>query len=368
MACLAACLLHPSLSASQVVEEPILAGRAFLADSALSSGSVVLHRMTSAEQGEIDSVPIAPDGSFYFPLPSVPDETVGDVYFASVRHDGVMYFGNLVSTAVDLDSIYEIHAYDTIIAPPEGLPVSVEGRSIFFEPNGSEWAITDVFEVVNPLDRTIVPAESGGTWRYPLPAEARDVAAIEGMAADVITREGNDMVYSGALQPGQSPFLVVRYFVDSLEVTIPTPGETATLDILVREPAPAISVEGLVREQNVSMTGSTYRRFAGQGIEIPEIRITMAEEEAPPPVQWIAVALALVLLGGGLLALQRGRSKEVAPARGGGGGGGAGRQGVLIEIARLDEEYEAEPSPSAARTREYKRKRAELMRRLKVEG
>jgi hypothetical protein len=41
---------------------------------------------------------------------------------------------------------------------------------------------------------------------------------------------------------------------------------------------------------------------------------------------------------------------------------------VLIEIARLDEEYEAEPSPSAARTREYKRKRAELMRRLKVEG
>lgn len=365
-------LLLPRGARSQVVEEPVLAGQVFLGDSVMSSGSVILHRLTSAAQGEIDSMGLAPDGTFLFALPSVPDEGAGEVYFASVRHDGVMYFGKPISRAVDLDSLYEIHAYDTLVVAGDS-PAALESRSLFFEPSGSEWAVTDVFQLRNDHDRTLVPAEGSWVWSYPLPAGARDVAPVEGMASDVIGQRGDSITYLGVVQPGLSQALVVvRYFVDSLAVTIPTPGAVQAIDVLVREPAPAVAIEGLVQEQSIQMdqSGSTYRRFAGQGVELPEIRITMAEETAPPPVEWIAVVLALVLLGGGLLALRRGPRAAEAPASGGTAGGAAapGREAILYEIARLDEDYAAEAPPSQARTREYKRRRAELMRRLKGLG
>lgn len=361
---LALLLVHAAPARAQVVAEPILAGQAFLADTALTSGTVVLHRMSTDVQGVVDSVGVAPDGSFIFRLPRVPDPATQEMYFAAVRHDGVIYPGRIITRPIDLDSLYVISAYDTLVAPAEGVPLALAGRSIFFEQSGEEWAITDLFQLRNDLERTLVPRQGGRVWSYPLPEGARDFSAQGEMSPDLISQEGDEIVLRTPLMPGERLF-VVRYFVDSLGVAVPTPGETEMIDVLVREPAPAISVEGLVQEQSIQMepgAGSTYRRFAGQGVTLPQVRVSMVQETPPPRVEWIAVVLALILAGGGLVALRGRPGPAAAPA------GPEGREAVLFEIARLDEEYETEPSPSKSRANEYRRRRAELLARLQPPG
>ncbi|MDH3207658.1 MAG: hypothetical protein OEO79_13735 [Gemmatimonadota bacterium] len=362
---IAALVLWAEGAGAQVLADPILAGRVMLADSTLTSGTVVLHQLSQVTQGEIDSVAVAPDGSFVLRLPRIPDPALGEMYFASIRHDGVMYFGDAITVPIDLDSLYLIQAFDTLIAPLEGVPVALEARSLFFEPSGSEWAVTDVFQLRNDRDRTVVPRQDGRVWSYPLPAGARDLTADNEMSADVVAYVDGSVVFRAALPPGERLF-VVRYFVDSLALTIPTPGGAEMLDVLIREPAPAIAVEGLVQEQGIQLeAGTTYRRFAGENVTVPQLRLTMVEEAEPPPVEWIAVVLTLVLAGGGLMAL-RGGARSGTAAREAKGAGG--RQSLLVELARLDEQYEGEPAPTAARTRQYKTHRAELIERLRSLG
>jgi hypothetical protein len=83
----------------------------------------------------------------------------------------------------------------------------------------------------------------------------------------------------------------------------------------------------------------------------------VGEATGPPPVEWIAVLLTLVLAAGGLLAF-RGRGRVAPVPR-------DDRQALLVRLARLDEDFEREPSTSAAATREYRRRRAELLERIK---
>lgn len=353
--------LAPSVGA-QVPAEPVLAGQVLVGDTAMTSGLVVLHHVSQVAEGELDSVSVAPDGSFVMLLPQMPDEASGEMYFASVRHDGVMYFGNVITRPIDLDSLYVIHAYDTMSVPATGVPVALEARSLFFEQGDAEWVVTDVLQLQYDGDRTVLPPAGGDVWRYPLPAGARDFSTEREMSTDIVTYEGGDVVFRGALQPG-SRMIVVRYSLDSLTVTVPTPGQIGMLDVLVREPAPTMEVEGLAQEESIPFdAGVVYRRFAGQNVSVPQIRLALVEEEPPPPVQWIAVVLALVLAGGGLIAL-RGSSRrdatEAVPVE------TDGRQALLFEIARLDEEYESLESPSDARTKEYRKRRAALMERLR---
>ena len=329
-----------------------------LGDVAPQSGTVVLHRMSDQSGGEIDSTRVGADGSFSIRLPAVPNPARGDFYFASFRHDGVMYFGNFIEAAIQLDSLYEIQAYDTLLAPADGAVVALQARNIFLEPNGEAWQATDVFQLRNDEDRTVVARPGGRVWSYPLPAQARDVMTAEGeITSDVATYEEGQFVVRAALPPGERLF-VVRYLLDSLEVSIPTPGETEAFDVLVREPAPPLVVEGMAPAESIELdVGQTFRRYAAENVTLPSVSITVGEPTGPPPVEWIAVLLTLVLAVGGLLAF-RGRGRVAQVAR-------EDRQALLVRLARLDEDFESEPSPSAAATREYRRRRAELLERIK---
>jgi hypothetical protein len=357
--------LQPAGAASQVVADPVMTGLVRLADTTLTSGTVVLHHVSAVSESQLDSVAVAPDGSFVFRLPRVPDQALEEMYFASIRHDGVMYFGQGITRPIDLDSLYVINAYDTLLAPLEGVPVTLESRSLFFEPSGSEWAVLDAFWLRSDLARTVVPREDGRVWSYPLPSGARDVAAENEMSPDVVRYEEGEVVFRAALPPGER-LLVIRYFVDSLTVAIPTPGETELLNVLVREPAPTVEIAGLVQDQSILLeNGATYRSFIGENVAFPEMRFALVEETPPPPVEWIAVVLALVMAGGGLVALRGGARTTTADTVRAQAGG---RQALLVELARLDEQYESEGSLTAARTSEYRRRRAELMERLRLQG
>ena len=153
---------------------------------------------------------------------------------------------------------------------------------------------------------------------------------------------------------------VVRYTLASPEVAIPAPGTTVTFAVLVREPAPALEVSGLTPAESAQMeSGVTYRRYAGENITDASVEIALGEEIEPPPVQWIAVILASILALGGILAL-RARSTRGAVAA-----PSDTRRDLLLEVARLDEDYQRQASPSEVVTREYRARRAALLQRLK---
>lgn len=357
--CVAAAAWLPERAAAQVEAAPTLDGRVLVADTALRSGTVVLHRISDLGQGELDSVRVDGEGAFSFRLPRVPDPAREDVYFASIRHDGVLYFGHAVTLAAQLDSLYEIHAYDTLMAPPEGVELVVQARNVFFEPDSASWRVTDVFQIRNDRDRTLVARDDGRVWGYPLPAEARDLQPGQGeLSLDPMSFEEGSIVVRAAIPPGERLF-VVRYTLDDLFVSLPTPGRTEAFDVLVREPAPPLEVDGMATLGAIELEpGTTYRRFGAIDLSSPFVQLREGRDRGAPPVRWIAVALALVLTAGGLFALRGDARPAPVPV--------VDRSALLLQVARLDEEFEALNAPPPAATRAYHRRRSELVRQLRA--
>jgi hypothetical protein len=377
---LVAVLLPGPDVAAQADTPAELDGTVFVGGAPMADGIVVLHHLTGGSQGELDSVQVASDGTFTFRLPQVPDPAAGDVYFASVRHAGVLYFGPAITEAAQLDSAYAVMAYDTIVAPAEGMSVPLRSRSIFFEPDSSgSWRVTDLFQLVNERDRTLVTREGGVVWSHPLPPEATDVATGQGelsfAAADY---EDGRLVVRAAIPPGERLF-VVRYRVPDVDIAIPNVGPAEAFDILIREPAPPVEVPALELLDRIELeAGSTYLRFTGADVTRPSIDIVAGEERSPPRVEWIALVLAAVLGAAGLWVLRSGSvpagaagaAPNPGPASGSGGEGASGqaawaREALLHQVARLDEDFS-----SGAKTPEeravYEERRAALLRRIRT--
>lgn len=359
--------LLPASSRAQVPAEPVLRGRVLLEDSVLRRGSVVLHRVSTELQGEVDSVAVDGEGAFSFRLPSVPDPGRSEVYFASVRHAGILYFGKAITLPIQLDSLYEIHAYDTVTAPPGGMTVAVQARNVFLEPGeGGGWRVTDLFQVRNDQPRTVVAMEGGVTWRHPLPPEATDATVAEGDFASPGAEAGDGaLAVTAPLPPGERLF-VVRYTVPDPFLSLPVVGPTELLEVLIQEPAPALQVAGLEAAPPVEMgEGVTFRRLLGADLQDGTLDFVEAEGTREPPVRWLAVLLSMVLAGVGVWAVRQGsqvpRRAREAPRV-------AGRQGIILEIARLDEAFEANADPSPEERGAYEARREALLRRLTHNG
>ena len=353
----------PSATSGQVLADPVLRGRTLLGDTVLAPATVVLHRVSTETQGEVDSVTVNRDGTFIFRLPTVPDPGRSEVYFASVRHQGILYFGKAVTVAVQLDSLYQIQAYDTLMAPPEGFPVPLQARNLFLEPgDGNRWRVTDLFQLRNEESRTLVAPEGGYVWRHPLPSGATEVTMADGdFGSAGAEARGGALVVTTPLPPGERLF-VVRYTVPDPFLDLSFPFPTDVLEVLIQEPAPPLEAPGLTAVPGVELDpGVTFRRLVGEDLGGREIRLVEGKEQRPPPVRWLAVILALVLAGVGVWAVQRGggverRVASDAPA--------LDRQGLILEVAKLDEAFEARSDPTPEERGAYEARRRALLRRL----
>jgi hypothetical protein len=348
---------------AQVAARPVLNGTVLVGDELIQSGTVTLHHLSADGEGEIDSTAVGPDGSFSLRLPNVPDPTRQDIFFASIRHHGVFYFGNPISLAIQLDSAYQIQAYDTVMAPADGFAFPVENRNVFFEPEGARWRVTELFQLVNQGDKTVVAREGGVTWRHPLIEGATDFTVSQSdIAPDVTTFESGDVVLRAPVTPGER-VVVVRYMTDDLFVEIPTPGPTPAMDLLIREPAPTLDVEGLTFVEATELeAGTTYLHFNGANLQVPMLRIVPAEEPFEPPVEWAALVLALLLAGAAMMAL-KGRDRKPAAEE-----SAKSRAELLLAVAQLDEAFERAGSANPSETAQYRRRRTELLQRIKEAG
>ncbi len=353
-----------------------LGGTVYVGEALMTDGTVVLHHLTEGAPGTLDSVDIGQDGTFRFELPWAPDPARGDVYFASVRHHGVLYFGQAITQAAQLDSAYTVTAYDTLLAPARGMAVPLRSRSVFLEPDSAgTWRVTDIFQLFNDRDRTLVTREGGYVWAHPLPSAATDVVAGEGeLSFAAAEYEEGRLVVRAAIPPGERLF-VVRYRLPDVEVEIPNVGPAGAFDLLVREPAPPVTVSELELRDRIELeAGSTYIRFTGVDVVAPSLTVARGERPSPPRVEWVALLLAIVLGGAGLYVL-RPRPTPV------GAGGSAAvvdedrprraappsveREALLHQIARLDEDFASGPRGAEERV-EYERRRSALLRRVRA--
>ena len=289
----------------------------------LESTRVVLHRVTRTDGGEIDSTTTLPDGSFAFEMPTA--DSAEDVYFASVRHGGVLYHGGAFTLAA-LPEDYLVQAFDTVriagydptgeeasYGPPEALSaassprVELVGRSLFLErlTETEAWQVTDVLSLSNPLRRTIVAPLGSATWSQPLPtgAERFEVAHGEGEEGSVTMSAGRIFV-AGPIPPGER-LVVVAYALAAELPTFPAGDPTEWLEILIREPAPGIEVEGIPLVGLAEVTeGSTYRRYWTD--RAPETAtLVRARQALRVRPEWAAVVVALALVAA--VSFRRGR-------------------------------------------------------------
>jgi hypothetical protein len=351
----------------QVEVRAVLSGQLFWDSIPADSGTVVLHRVTPEEAGAVDSVAVDAGGRFTLTLPGLPVPGSGVTLFAASRFEGILYYGRIIEAPADLDSLYLIRTYATREAPPEGLPFPIRTREIWLEEGPMGWVVTDRFVLSNPSPATYVSAGPGGVvWRYPLPAGIRSFRVIEaGPAAGDVRFEDGELVTTNAVTPDGS-YYWVQYELDSLSVDLPLEGQVETVLLIASESTPPISVDGLagIAPGDVGLQGSD-RVWFGQGLRDQVVRIRPGGEE-PSLIGWVSVALALLLVLAGVWIVQRGRMGPATVAEGqvdrGAAAGGRLRRDVLVDIARLDEEFQG--ADAAGKTESYRRRREALLAEL----
>jgi hypothetical protein len=347
-------LLSQSLAAQEVAR-PLLRGRVVRGDTvAVPDVTVVLHRVAADTEGEIDSLRAGPSGEFTFVLPSVPDPVFqDDVYLAAVSHQGIMYFGPPIHQASQLDSVYLIQVHDTTMVPPGGASLPLILRYLILEAADDGWFVTDVIQLENLEENTLVASAGEPVWKYPLPPGAADLEVGQLDASpDAIALVDGSLEVSAPITPGVAQYMV-RYRLEAERLELPLPGPVRQVELLVREPAPALTVRGLALNTPAEMEpGVTYRRYSAVEVVDAEVLVLPGTERRGISHAWLAVVMGMMLAGVTVWSIQRGGPMPSAA----GGEDSAWltardrQESLLLEVAQLDERLESDRLGDGERT------------------
>ncbi len=333
----------------------VISGEVRIGDEPADSGTVVLHRVSTLFSGEVDSVSVRSDGRFEFIIPVPRDPLGNDVYFASLRYQGILYFGGTVSEAADTLGTYLIRAYPTVGAGP-GASLAVRIRNTFVEQSAPPpgWMVTDLFEIENTGAATVIASEEGATWSHPLPPGATDFAVGQSdLPADAASLSGGLVHVSAPVPPGERVYLF-RYRIPGDAFTLPLEGGTGSMELLFLEPAGELTVNGLASVGPLDMDGATYRRFAGRDLAGTVVTVTPGQPLSPSasiPLVAVLMALALTVAGSVLAMGVPRRASSRAGVR---------RREVLLAVARLDEQWQS----GQIEVDDYRRRRGGLLAEL----
>lgn len=265
--------------------------------------TVVLHRVTPDTGMAVDSGRTGPDGRFAFPL----DLGDGDVFLASTRHEGVLYFGGaLHGGSVPTD--YRIVVYPTRPAGTEqGL--SVTRRTIVASPEPDGVRFMDAVEVTGSPDATLVApsgAAAGPWWSVGLPSGVRDVRALPGGVGSDELEVAPARVRLSAPVPVGGQRLVLGYTSDAGGPVAFTPERpVGRFELVVRGDPDVVRVDGLGEPREVRTGEESVRRYSVSSLGPGDtVRITTsgpAGAGSSRRAAWLAAAVGVVLaLGAGL--------------------------------------------------------------------
>jgi hypothetical protein len=314
---------------------------------------VVLHQVTPAAQGPIDSAVAGPQGRFRFDLAR---DTAG-LYLLSARHQGIEYF----STPIDggrtggSESVTLV-VYDT----SSRAPVVVSARHVVI-PRAGENGTREVLDLVllaNPGTQTrVAPDSLGASWTGPLPPRSEGLELGESdVSPDAVTRRGDSAIVSAPISPGEKQ-LAFQYHLPAgrQEIEIPVGPEPVGLNLLLEEPGATASGAGLALADSQLIEGRSFRRWTGDLAANATVRVMLpgSRPDAGPIRAALVAALALGLLVAAGRMLPRAREQS--------------SDRLVGELALLDSRYqgrEAETDPDA--WRQYRERRGALKAALQA--
>ena len=287
-----------------------LSGRVVRADEGAAGVPVTLHRVTKDSSGVVAQTRTGARGDFRFALP--PAAASGfTVYFATAEWQGERYFGPPLHPN-EARSGYAVEVFDTAGVRHGADPVHVTRRDVIMLPeDGESWEVNEVLRIENAGRRTLVAPEGLPTWEFRIPRNASAFEVGEGgIGSDRIVRMGDRVLITASLQPG-SHDVVVRYRVPTSgsRLAVQVADTTREINMLVREPAPRLRVEGLNPGEAEEIAGDRFQRYSATGIAPgAKVTVTWRGPLAPPvPPIWAAVGAAGLVLAGGAGLAVRGR-------------------------------------------------------------
>jgi hypothetical protein len=164
---------------------------------------------------------------------------------------------------------------------------------------------------------------------------------------------------------------MIQYAIPDLDLSLDLPGQVDQFSLLVREPGPELSVDGLALQPSTELQpGAVFRHYLGMGLFDATVTVSSSGSGGfgRIGVEWLVVLVSFVMGGVAIVAYQRGRTR--VPASAGGGrapipeSGSRGREDILLEIAGLDETFDRIPSPSDEERELYQRRREALKAEL----
>jgi hypothetical protein len=256
-----------------------------------------------------------------------------------------------------------IQAYDTLSVPPGGATLPVSVRNLFLDKLEEGWQATDFFQLRQDGDRTLYSPEEGVVWRYPLPPEAQDFEVGQAdLAPDAVRFQGGDFALYAPIPPGDR-FFLVRYRIPLDDFTIPMPGRTAEMEVLVRTPGPNAEFPPLVPSTPLELEpGNVFKRYSATNLTDTRVEARVMAGPFRFRAEWLGLVLAAVLGGAGVFAYRIRRPLEGGTA---GPRPPTGRKALILAIAQLDEAFDEGEGHTQEDRAEYLARRRALVERLK---
>lgn len=278
----------------------------------LPGARIVLHSLTAAHQGPVDSV--LADASGHFEFRVKPDTAA--LLLTSSRHDGIEYFSRPARAAAGQpDTGLVILVADT----SSSAPVRLAGRYLMIgrpEQAGKRGAL-DLIVLQNRGDVTRVARDSTvPVWTMPLPKGIEDFTPGESeFSAAAVGHHGDSLTISAPLSPGDRQLMVTYTLPRGVKsVKVPFAAATDSVVFLLEEPTARVVTPGFVATDSQVIETRTYHRWVGAlpAAGAVEVKFLVPGEGGKEATLALAALLAAGLLVGGVLLLRR-RSAGAPP-------------------------------------------------------
>ena len=322
------------------------------ADSVPAAGQwAVLHRVTMAGGGPVDSITTDPRGRYAMAV-ARPDTAA--TYLVSTRYHGIAYFSEPFTLREGSDTVATLFVFDTSSVAPA---IAATERHVVIRPpeaNGAHRVI-ELLVLVNGGTKTrVAPDTAHPIWEGPLAEGIVDfeVGAAD-MSAEAVYRRGNRVAVAAPIPPGERQ-VVIGYVIPpgSRTVVLPVGRDVSVLNLLVGDSAAVVPPTGLALTGQEMLEGVAYRRYTaalvGSGVSIAVEFPVPSRFEGLGLAVLVSVVAAALVLGLGIYVV-RGRRAPVTPE---------GPHALAAEIAALDRAF------AGKETDAYRQLRAELKARL----
>ncbi len=280
---------------------------------------VTLHRVGPDTAGPLDSTRAGADGRYAFTYHRTGSNEA--VYFASATYDGIAYFSQPLTQALDTGEAAEITVFDTTSHP---VPLHVRGRHLIVSAPGVSQLrqVVEVFELSNDTSVTMIATAAAGesdrpTWTSILPNGARDFRAGQGdVPPDAMTMASGRAQVFTPFAPGLKQVTYAYGLpASAFPLRLPLGAETSVFEVLLEEPSARAEVPGLREVDPTVVSGRNFRRFLAHDVPASAVAsVTVPSRIGNARALYIAVVLAACGLGMlGALAYASTRGVRVHP-------------------------------------------------------